>query len=55
MTLLHELGVQLGDKRKDLRHVLDALVEASETLVPLNFFVGLRVSLLSSHVSSGLD
>jgi len=52
MSLLHELRVQLRDKRKNLRHVLDSVIKGLERLEGLNILVVVRVSLLSSHFSA---
>lgn len=52
MSLLHKLRVQLRNKRKDLRHVLNSLIKALEGLESLDFLIVLRISLFTSHFSA---
>jgi hypothetical protein len=52
MSLLHELGVELRNQRKDSIHVLDSFIQSRECFPALDFFVlrVLRVSLFGLHV-----
>jgi hypothetical protein len=55
MSLLHKLRVQLRNKRKDLRHILNSLIKALEGLESLDILIVLRVSLFTSHFSALRD